>query len=295
MKNTFKTFLLMFGLTLLFLFLGQSIAGRQGLTTAFLFALVMNFVTYWFSDKIVLMIYGGRQVSREQMPEVYALLDELTMQAGMPMPKVYLLPMAAANAFATGRNPAHASVAVTKGILELLDREELKGVLAHEIAHIKNRDILIATIAATVAGAIIFLARMAQFAAIFGGGGRDERERGGNPLGLLFLAVLAPLAAIIIQMAISRTREYQADETGGKISRTPLGLARALQKLGAYARRIPLANANPSTAHLFIVNPLRAGSFMTLFSTHPSISERLKRLEKLAEKLSGYEMPKIVY
>ncbi len=288
MKNTFKTFLLMLGLTLLFLFLGQNIAGRQGLITAFLFALVMNFVTYWFSDKIVLVMYGGRQVSREQMPEVYALLDEITMQAGMPMPKVYLLPMEAPNAFATGRNPAHASVAVTKGILKLLDREELKGVLAHEIGHIKNRDILIATIAATVAGAIIFLARMAQYAAIFGGVGRDEQERGGNPLGLFLLAVLAPLAAIIIQMAISRTREYQADETSGKISRNPLGLARALQKLDAYARRIPLANANPSTAHLFIVNPLRGGSIFTLFSTHPPIKERIKRLEKLTQGMSGY-------
>jgi len=288
MKHTFKTFLLMLGLTLLFLLIGQSVGGRQGLITAFIFALVMNFVTYWFSDKIVLMMYGGRQVSREQLPEVYTLLDELTGRAGIPMPKVYLLPMETPNAFATGRNPSHASVAVTKGILELLDREELKGVLAHELAHIKNRDILIATIAATIAGAIMMLARMAQYATIFAGRGRDDREGGGNPLGLLFLTILAPLAAIIIQMAISRTREYQADQNGGKTSGNPLSLAHALEKLDAYARRIPLVSANPTTAHLFIVNPLRGGGILTLFSTHPPIRERIKRLEKLAQEMFGY-------
>jgi heat shock protein HtpX len=295
MKHTFKTFLLMLGLTLLFLFIGQSIGGRQGLISAFLFAIVMNFITYWFSDKIVLMMYGGRQVSREQMPEVYALLEELTAEAKLPMPKVYLLPMEIPNAFATGRDPSHASVAVTKGTLELLDREELKGVLAHELSHIKNRDILIATIAATIAGAIMMLARMAQYATIFAGGNRDDREGGSNPLGLLLLTILAPLAAIIIQMAISRTREYQADQTGGKISRNPLSLARALEKLDSYTRKIPLVNANPTMAHLFIVNPLRGGGIFTLFSTHPPIKERIKRLEKLAQEMSGYKIPKIIY
>ncbi len=285
----------MLGLTLLFLFIGQSIGGRQGLISAFLFAIVMNFITYWFSDKIVLMMYGGRQVSREQMPEVYALLEELTAEAKLPMPKVYLLPMEIPNAFATGRDPSHASVAVTKGTLELLDREELKGVLAHELSHIKNRDILIATIAATIAGAIMMLARMAQYATIFAGGNRDDREGGSNPLGLLLLTILAPLAAIIIQMAISRTREYQADQTGGKISRNPLSLARALEKLDSYTRKIPLVNANPTMAHLFIVNPLRGGGIFTLFSTHPPIKERIKRLEKLAQEMSGYKIPKIIY
>jgi heat shock protein HtpX len=240
-------------------------------------------------------MYGGRQVSREQMPEVYALLEELTTEAKLPMPKVYLLPMEIPNAFATGRNPSHASVAVTKGILELLDRGELKGVLAHELSHIKNRDILIATIAATIAGAIMMLARMAQYAAIFAGRDRDDREGGGNPLGLLFLTILAPLAAIIIQMAISRTREYQADQSGGKISRNPLSLARALEKLDSYTRKMPLVNANPTTAHLFIVNPLRGGGIFTLFSTHPPIKERVKRLEELAQEMSGYKIPKIIY
>lgn len=285
MKYIFKTFLLMLGLTLLFLFIGQSIGGKQGLVTAFIFALGMNFITYWFSDKIVLMMYGGRQVTREQLPEVYALLDELTVSAGIPMPKVYLLPLAAPNAFATGRNPSHASVAVTKGILEILDREELKGVLAHELGHVKNRDILIATVAATIAGTIMMLARMAQYAAFFGGRNRDDREGGGNVLALLFLTIIAPLAAIIIQMAISRTREYQADQTGGRISHNPLSLARALEKLDVYARKIPLVNAQPTTAHLFIVNPLRGGGILTLFSTHPPIKERINRLEKLAQEI----------
>lgn len=285
MKYIFKTFLLMLGLTLLFLFIGQSIGGKQGLVTAFIFALGMNFITYWFSDKIVLMMYGGLKVTREQLPEVYALLDELTVSAGIPMPKVYLLPLAAPNAFATGRNPSHASVAVTKGILEILDREELKGVLAHELGHVKNRDILIATVAATIAGTIMMLARMAQYAAFFGGRNRDDREGGGNVLALLFLTIIAPLAAIIIQMAISRTREYQADQTGGRISRSPLALARALEKLDVYARKIPLVNAKPTTAHLFIVNPLRGGGILTLFSTHPPIKERINRLEKLAQEI----------
>ncbi len=285
MKYIFKTFLLMLGLTLLFLFIGQSIGGKQGLVTAFIFALGMNFISYWFSDKIVLMMYGGLKVTREQLPEVYALLDELTVSAGIPMPKVYLLPLAVANAFATGRNPSHASVAVTKGILEILDREELKGVLAHELGHVKNRDILIATVAATIAGTIMMLARMAQYAAFFGGRDRDDREGGGNVLALLFLTIIAPLAAIIIQMAISRTREYQADQTGGRISHDPLSLARALEKLDVYARKIPLVNAKPTTAHLFIVNPLRGGGILTLFSTHPPIKERINRLEKLAQEI----------
>ncbi len=294
MKNTVKIFLLMLGLTALFLFLGQSLGGRQGLITAFILAMGMNFFTYWFSDKIVLAMYRARPLPKEDAPEIYDLVEELTQKANLPMPKIYLLSIDTPNAFATGRNPAHASIAVTKGILNILEREELKGVLAHEMAHIKNRDILVAMVAATIAGAIMFLARMAQYAMIFAGE-RDDRERGGNPLGLLLLAVLAPLAALIIQLAISRTREYQADETGAKVSYAPLGLARALEKLDAYARRQPIFGANPSTAHLFIVNPLRGGSFMTLFSTHPPITERIKRLEKIAQQLAGYEIPKIIY
>lgn len=254
---------------------------------AFIFALLMNFFSYWFSDRIVLAMYGAKKLSREEAPEVHKMVEELCREANLPLPKIYLIPSENPNAFATGRDPKHASVAVTKGILGLISPEELKGVLAHELAHVKNRDILVATIAATIAGTVMFLARMLQYAAIFGGQSRDNRERGGNPLGLLLFAVLAPIAALIIQMAISRSREYQADETGGRISRNPLGLARALEKLESYTRRIPMFNARPNTAHLFIVNPLRGRGLVNLFSTHPPISERIKRLEKLAEGLSG--------
>ncbi|MBU1297828.1 MAG: zinc metalloprotease HtpX [Bacteroidetes bacterium] len=277
--NTFKTFLLMLVLTLLLIFVGNLLGGQGGMMIAFLFAIVMNFGTYWFSDKIVLKMYKAQPVTREDSPELYRMTEELTARAGIPMPKLYIIPNDQPNAFATGRNPQNAAVAVTQGILRILTKEELMGVIAHELSHVKHRDILIGTVAATIAGAISMLAHMAQWAMIFGGGGRDN-ERGGNPIAMIVMIIVAPLAAMIVQMAISRSREYLADEGGAKMTGNPLYLANALRKLHTASQRIPM-EANSATAHMFIVSPLRGGGFTKLFSTHPPMEERVAKLEAM--------------
>jgi len=278
--NFFKTTILLAVLTAMLVFAGDALGGRSGAITALIFAGIMNFVTYWFSDKIVLMMYRAKPVTEADAPELYAITRDLTMKAGLPMPKVYIMGNDTPNAFATGRNPGHAVVAVTTGIMRLLTREELTGVLAHELAHIQNRDILISTIAATIAGAISYLAHMAQWAAMFGGARDNERE--GNPIALIVMMIVAPLAAMIIQMAISRSREYGADMGGARICGNPLSLANALRKLEYANKRIPMVGANAATSHMFIVNPLSGGSLLRLFSTHPPIEERIKRLEAMA-------------
>jgi heat shock protein HtpX len=280
--NYFKTTVLLIALTLLLVWVGSMVGGREGATFAFAIAMGMNFFSYWFSDKLVLKMYGAREVSEQDSPSYYGIVKELTMHAGLPMPRVYIIPTNAMNAFATGRNPKHAAVAVTEGMLASLKHEELKGVLGHELSHIRNRDILISTVVATVAGAIMMLADMARWAAIFGGyGRRDEEENRGGGLALLLVAVLAPIAALIIQMAISRSREYAADKGGALLTGNPLGLASALEKLQQASLARPL-NASSATAHLFIVNPLSGRSFATIFSTHPPIEERIKRLRAMA-------------
>lgn len=277
--NTTKTIVLMVGLSVLLVMIGGAFGGRTGMIYAFGFALVMNMFSYWFSDKIVLSMYGARQVSEAEAPELYNVTRNLAMKMNMPMPKVYIIPSEAPNAFATGRNPNHAAVAATEGIMRLLTREELEGVMAHELGHVRNRDILIGTIAATIAAAISMLAHMAQWALIFGGGRRDDENRGGA-LGAIAMIIVAPIAAMLIQMAISRSREYEADATGARICGNPLGLANALRKLHAGSQRIPM-NANPATAHMFIVNPLSGGGIVKLFSTHPPMEERIARLESM--------------
>lgn len=277
--NTFKTTFLMALLTVILVTAGGALGGESGMVTAFLFALVMNGVSYWFSDKIVLRMYGAKEVDPKDVPKLYRILQDLTLRAQMPMPKLYLIPQEAPNAFATGRDEKHAAVAVTEGILDILSESELRGVLAHELSHIKNRDILIGTIAATMAGAISMLANIAQWGLIFGGRGSDHRE-GSNPIVAIAMIILAPLAALLVQMAISRSREYGADATGAAISDDPLSLANALKKLQRGVEKIPM-DANPATAHMFIVNPLTGGGLMTLFSTHPPIEERIRRLEQL--------------
>ena len=281
--NNFKTFLLMLILTALFILVGTAIGGKTGAIYAFVFAALMNFFTYWFSDKIVLRMYGAREVSQSEAPELYGIVAELTSKASLPMPKVYIMENDTPNAFATGRNPEHAAVAVTTGILRMLSKEELMGVIGHELSHIQHRDILISTIAATIAGAISMLASMARWGAMFGGFRSDNEEggRGGNILVVLLVSIFASIAAMLIQMAISRSREYMADEGGAHLAH-PLSLARALGKLEVAAQRIPM-KANPSTAHMFIVNPLRGGGVLSLFSTHPPIEERIARLEEMAK------------
>lgn len=281
MSSTIRTGVLLIALTALFLWIGNLIAGETGLIFAFILALAMNFFSYWYSDKLVLTIYRARPLSEEDAPQVYRALRELIQNAHLPMPRVFITPMQAPNAFATGRNPKNACICVTQGLLELLEFEELKGVLSHELAHIKNRDTLIQTVTATIAGAIMFLAQMARWVAIFGGYGGRDRERGGNVLALILVAIVAPIAALLIQMAISRQREFQADAGGAKFSRNPLGLANALLKLENYSR-YSRAEVSPATAHLFIVNPLRGRSLLNLFSTHPPIALRVERLRKLA-------------
>jgi heat shock protein HtpX len=240
----------------------------------------MNVFSYWFSDKMVLAMYGARRIEEAQAPNLHAIVRRLTTRAGVPMPPVYLIPSDTPNAFATGRNPQHAAVAVTEGILRILDDEELEGVLAHELAHVKNRDVLISTIAATLAGAITYLAHMAQWAAMFGGRSSDDEEGGGNPLALILMAILAPIAAMLVQLAVSRAREFQADATGARVAGKPWGLAKALEKLQTANEAVPMV-ANPSTAHLFIVNPLSGDTLMRLFSTHPPIEERIARLRAM--------------
>ncbi|HEU5341737.1 zinc metalloprotease HtpX [Edaphobacter sp.] len=279
--NTFKSTLLLVILTLFLIFVGDWVGGRNGMVLAFALSVVFNFGTYFYSDKLALRMYNAQPATREQLPRAYAAVERLTAKQGLPMPKIYVLPTESPNAFATGRNPQHASVAVTHGILELLNDEELEGVLAHELGHVRNRDILTSSIAATLAGAITLIARMGYWAALFGGyGGGDsrDRDRGGGGLGALFMIILAPLAASLIQLAISRSREYEADATGAHVTGNPYALASALQKLDNYSRRIPM-QASPTTAHLFIVAPLLgSGGFANLFSTHPPIKERIRRL-----------------
>jgi heat shock protein HtpX len=276
MGNTLKTTMLLGVLTGLIIWIGGYLGGQGGMVIAFLFAGIMNFGAYWFSDKVVLSMYRAREVDPTQAPDLYRMVERLAQKAGIPTPKVYVIPSESPNAFATGRNPEHAVVAVTQGILRLMNDEELEGVIAHELGHVKNRDILISSIAATLAGAIMLLASMARWAAIFGGFSRDDDD-GGGIFGLLFMAILAPLAAMMIQMAISRTREYKADATAAEVTGTPYGLANALEKLGKATQRIPM-EANPSTAHMFIVNPLSGRSMMRLFSTHPPLEDRIQRL-----------------
>lgn len=278
MGNQLKTTLLLALLTAFIVWIGHWLGGSQGMILALIVAAGMNFFSYWYSDKLVLKMYRAQEVSASEAPELYGLVQQLARNGNLPMPKVYIVPDESANAFATGRNPDHAVVAVTRGLLQRMNREELAGVLAHELAHVKNRDILIGSIAATMAGAIMLIANLVRWSAIFGGIGRDDDNGGGGGmLGLLAMSILAPLAAMIIQMAISRSREYLADQSGAAICGNPDWLARALEKLGAASGRLP-ANANPSTAHMLIVNPLSGQSMMQLFSTHPPLEDRIARL-----------------
>jgi len=287
--NGFRTTILLAALTALVVWIGQMFGGTNGAVLALVIAGAMNFFSYWFSDKIVLRMYGAQEITQSDDPELFSIVRELTVRDGLPMPRVYIIPEETPNAFATGRNPEHAAVAVTHGIRRILDRRELAGVLGHELSHVKHRDILISSIAATLAGAISYLAQMAQWAAIFGGGSRDREEGGSNIFGLLFMMIVAPIAAMLIQMAVSRSREYSADEGGAKVSGDPLALASALRKLQMGAQNIPLqvsdATAN-STAHMFIVNPLTGGGIANLFSTHPPMEERIARLEAMAKDMS---------
>jgi heat shock protein HtpX len=281
MGNLIKTGFLLVVLTCLLVLIGGAVGGRQGMAIAFVLALVMNVGSYWFSDKIVLASYGAQPVTEAEAPQLYRVVRQLAAEARIPVPPIYIIQDDSPNAFATGRNPQHAAVAVTEGILRIMNEEELRGVLAHELSHVKNRDTLIMTIAATIAGAITYLAQMAQWAAIFGGGRRsDENGGGGSAIGALLMAILAPFAAMLIQMAISRSREYQADASGAQLCHRSSGLAQALQKLDMASRQVPM-EATPATAHLFIVNPLTAGGLATLFSTHPPIEERIARLRAM--------------
>ena len=277
--NTLKTAFLLGLMTGLILLVGGLIGGRGGMTIALVLAIAMNFISYWFSDKIVLAMYRARKIEQADDPRLYSIVERLAARANIPMPRLYMIPQEQPNAFATGRNPRHAAVAVTAGIMQLMDDQELEGVLAHELSHVTNRDILISSIAATIAGAIAYLAHMAQWAAIFGGfGGRDDRDRGGGGIiGLLATAIIAPIAATMIQLAISRSREFEADKSGAELAGSPFGLARALEKLGKASGRIPM-DANPATAHMFIVSPFSGQALMKLFSTHPPLEERIRRL-----------------
>jgi heat shock protein HtpX len=277
MGNTFKTAFLLTLLTLLLMFIGRAFGGESGMLLALAFAGVMNFVSYFYSDKIALAMYRAQPVTREELPRAYAAVERLTQKIGIPMPKIYVIPNESPNAFATGRNPQHASVAVTQGILNLLNDEELEGVLAHELGHVNNRDILISSVAATIAGAITMVASMGRFAMIFGGMGGDRDDRRGGGIGALLMLILAPIAATLIQLWVSRTREYDADATGAHFTGNPYALASALAKLDAYSRRLPM-QATPSTAHLFIIQPFLGMNFSSLFSTHPPIAKRIERL-----------------
>jgi heat shock protein HtpX len=280
MGNMLKTTLFLALLTGLFIAVGGLLGGRSGMMMAFVFALLMNFVSYWFSDKIVLKMYGAQPIGEAEAPAVHRIVRTLATKAGIPMPKLYLIPSESPNAFATGRSPQHAAVAVTSGIMRIMDEKELEGVLAHELSHVLNRDVLISTIAATVAGAISMLANMAQWGLMFGGARHDDDDRGANPIALILTVILAPLAAMLIQMAVSRSREYQADASGAQLTRNPAGLASALGKLGQATRMVPM-DANPATAHLFIVNPLSGRSLANLFATHPPLEDRIARLRAM--------------
>ena len=285
----------MLALIILFVLVGDIIAGKEGMIWAFIMAVMMNGIAYWFSDKIVLLMYGAKEVKEDDLPEIYTIIRELTTIMSLPMPKVYVIETQTPNAFATGRNPQHSAVALTTGILELLDKKELRGVITHELSHVKNRDTLISVIAATIAGAIFTLARLGQWALLFGSGRRDERGSS-NPLGaigLLLMIIIAPLAAMIIQLAISRSREYEADKSAAIATKEPLGLANALRKIYQAVQHRPL-NVHPTTAHMFIVNPLKGENVLNLFSTHPPITERIKRLEELHYSLQQYNIPPII-
>ena len=280
MSNVLKTGLLLGVLTALFVLGGRVIAVEQGMIVGFVLAAIMNFVSYWFSDKIVLKMYGAQPVDEAQAPGLHAMVRRLATRAQIPMPRIYVIPSDTPNAFATGRNPHHAAVAVTEGIMRILDEDELEGVLAHELSHVTNRDVLISTIAATLAGAITYLAHMAQWAAFFGGRSRDDDEGGSNPLVMMLFAILAPIAAMLVQLAVSRSREFQADASGARLAGRTYGLAKALEKIEVASHVEPLP-ATPATAHLFIVNPLTAQSFARLFSTHPPTEERIARLRAM--------------
>lgn len=284
--NTFKTMFFVSVLTLLFMFIGSMIGGQSGAITALLLAGVMNFVSYWFSDKIVLKMYSAKEIQYTDNPKFYNLVQRLASNANLPMPRLYIIPTETPNAFATGRDPEHAAVAATEGILARLSEDELEGVMAHELAHVKNRDILISSIVATLAGAIGYIASMAQWAAIFGGFGRssDDDEGGDNIFSFILMAVLAPIIATVIQLAISRSREFLADRTGAEISRRPLQLANALLKLEKSNLLLPM-HANKATAHMFIVSPLTGGGFVNLFRTHPTTEERVEKLKEFAQEV----------
>jgi heat shock protein HtpX len=278
--NNLKTMVLMVTLTLILVAIGAILGGKSGMTFALVVAFAMNFITYWFSDKIVLRMYGARQVTEAEVPELFGMVRRLAFGAELPTPKIYIMDVDQPNAFATGRNPQNGAIALTTGIMRILTREELEGVIGHELSHIKHRDILVATIAATIAGAISYLAQMAQWAMIFGGRSHDE-GKGSNPIAALVMMIVGPIAALLVQMAISRSREYGADEGGARIAGNPLSLANALKKLHMASQRIPM-KTNPATSHMFIVNPLSGGGILRLFSTHPPIGERIAMLEAMA-------------
>jgi len=283
MGNRLRTTFLLALLTVLIVWIGRALGGPHGMVIAFVLAAVMNLGSYWFSDKIVLGMYRAKPLDESDAPELYQIVRELSMNAGLPMPRLFVIPSETPNAFATGRNPDKAVVAVTEGLLRILNREEVRGVLAHELAHVKNRDILVGSIAATLAGVVMMLADMVRWAAIFGGfRGGDDEEGGGGLIAGLVISIVAPIAAMLIQMAISRSREYLADETGARFAGNPRGLAAALEKLAAASHRLPMTEAKPATAHLFIVNPLSGRAFANLFSTHPPIEERIRRLRSMA-------------
>lgn len=284
--NRLKTFVLLATLTALLLWIGQALGGKQGIIIALVFAGVMNFVSYWFSDKIVLSMYGAKPISETEGREIHRVVESLAQKMNIPKPKIYYLPQEAPNAFATGRNPQHAAVAVTAGVVELLNREELEGVLAHELGHVSNRDTLISTVAATIAGALSHLANMAMWGAMLGGRNRDDRD-GGHPLMGLVALIVAPILASLIQMAISRSREFLADETGARLTGQPLALASALKKIEGWKQRIPMTAGSPATAHLFIINPFSGQGMANLFSTHPPTRERVRRLEEMVMQGPG--------
>ena len=279
--NRLKTTLLLSLLTVLMVLMGSAIGGKTGMVFAFFMAAAMNFFSYWFSDRIVLRMYGAQEIGERDHPAFYGMIRRLATQAGLPMPRVYIIPDQSPNAFATGRNPQHAAVAATEGILRILTPDELEGVMAHELAHVQNRDILVGTVAATFAGAISMIGNMLQWGALLGAGRSDDEEGGSGLVGSLVMAIVAPLAALLIQMAVSRSREYLADETGARICGRPLALANALRKLHNASQMIPMKAARPATAHMFIVNPLTGGSLLSLFSTHPPLEERIARLEAM--------------
>lgn len=279
--NRIKTTLLLSLLTILMVFMGSALGGKTGMVFAFVMACAMNFFSYWFSDKIVLKMYGAREIGEHDHPAFYGMVRRLALQAGLPMPRVYIIPSDSPNAFATGRNPEHAAVAATEGIMRILKPEELEGVMAHELAHVRNRDILVGTIAATLAGTVSMIGSMLQWGAMLGAGRSDDEEGAGALIGSLAMAIIAPIAAMLIQMAVSRSREYLADESGARTCGNPLALAQALRKLHAASHMLPMTEARPATAHMFIVNPLAGGGPLSLFSTHPPMEERIARLEAM--------------